>query len=279
VNPARLLAFYLPQFHPIPENDGAWGPGFTEWHNVVRARPRFHGHQQPRLPADLGFYDLRLPEAREAQAELAAAHGVTGFVYYHYWFGGRRLLSAPLDEVRRLGRPSFPFALCWANENWTRRWDGAEHEVIARQSHSAEDDEQHGRWLAEAAADERYITVDGKPLLLIYKISLLPDPARTQEVFRAAFARAGREVYLVAVEAGPPERAMDARALGYDATVDFFPDWADLPAPRNSLVQRVSAATRPLCVGGWRNRRVSIRLRSRPCVRAGTTHRGGATGR
>jgi lipopolysaccharide biosynthesis protein len=226
----RLLAFYLPQFHPVPENDTWWGKGFTEWTNVVKARPLFRGHHQPHLPSDLGFYDLRLPEAREAQAAMAQSYGVTGFCYYHYWFHGRRLLNRPFDEVLSSGRPDFPFCLCWANENWTRRWDGAEHEVLLQQRYSAEDDRAHIEHLLSAFADSRYIRVDGKPLFLVYRTELLPDPARTAEIWRTSALTAGiGELYLAQVESFTPD--VDPKTIGFDAAVEFAPDWRVLRTP------------------------------------------------
>ena len=159
----RLLAFHLPQFHPVPDNDAWWGKGFTEWRNVTRAEPQFPGHYQPHLPADLGFYDLRLPEARQAQADLARAYGIHGFVYYHYWFNGRRILERPVNEILRLGEPDFPFCLCWANENWSRRWDGSEREILLGQNYSPEDDLEHIAWLITAFRDPRYIKVSASP--------------------------------------------------------------------------------------------------------------------
>src|SRR5258708_1522184 len=143
----KLIAFYLPQYQPIRENDEWWGKGFTEWTNVVKAKPLFRGHHQPDLPADLGFYDLRLPEAREAQADLARQYGIHGFCYYHYWFNGRRLLERPFNEVLASGRPGFPFCLCLANEHWPRRWDGAELQILMAQTYSLQDDLNHIRCL------------------------------------------------------------------------------------------------------------------------------------
>src|SRR4249920_1214778 len=165
-----LLAFYLPQFHPIPENDEWWGHGFTEWRNVIRGKPLYPDHYQPHVPGELGFYDLRMPEIREAQAALAEAHGITGFCYYHYWFSGRRILERPFNEVLASGSPNFPFCLAWANEPWSRNWDGGSRELLIAQRYSEDDDIQHIRWLIEAFRDERYITVAGRPLFLIYNV-------------------------------------------------------------------------------------------------------------
>lgn len=220
----RHIAFYLPQFHPIAENDSWWGPGFTEWTNVVRSEPRFRGHYQPHLPADLGFYDLRLPEARQAQADLAAAHGIDAFCYYHYWFGGKRLLERPFDEVLASGSPDLPFCLAWANENWTRSWDGLERSVLMEQDYGRHEDE-HARWLARAFADERYLRVDGRPLFLVYRAGDLPDPRRTTRLWRDAARAAGvGELFLCRVESFPDERD-DPTRLGFDASVEFAPDW------------------------------------------------------
>jgi hypothetical protein len=217
----KALAFYLPQFHPIPENDEWWGKGFTEWTNVAQARPLFPGHYQPHVPGELGYYDLRLPEVREAQADLARSHGVFGFVYYHYWFNGRRLLNRPFDEVLASGSPDFPFALCWANEKWTRTWDGESGRVLIAQEYSEADDLAHIRWLASAFADPRYIKIDGRPLMLVYRPSDLPDPKRSTDLWRREAERLGfPDLYLCWVEGwsrptGGPEK------FGFDATVGF----------------------------------------------------------
>ena len=217
----RAIAYYLPQFHPIPENDAWWGAGFTEWTNVTRARPLFDGHYQPHLPADLGFTDLRLPEVREAQAALAREHGLHGFCYY-YSFGGKRLLDRPLREMVESGKPDFPFCICWANESWSRRWDGAEAEVLVAQDDS---DAFYRGFIHEVLPilrDPRYIRVDGKPVLLVYRIGRMPDAAGVAAAWREAAVAAGLPgLYLCSVQSHDPN--LDPSRFGWDAAVEFPP--------------------------------------------------------
>lgn len=180
---ARIIALYLPQFHPIPENDEWWGKGFTEWTNVAKAKPLFRGHYQPRIPADLGFYDLRLPEVREQQAELAREAGIEGFCYYHYWFGnGKQLLERPFNEVLTSGKPDFPFCLCWANHDWTNKtWKKGSSirrdSMIMQMQYSMEDHRQHFMSVLPAFKDPRYIRVDDKPLFAVWAPRDIPDVA------------------------------------------------------------------------------------------------------
>jgi lipopolysaccharide biosynthesis protein len=221
----KAIAFYLPQFHPIPENDLWWGKGFTEWTNVVKAKPLYKGHYQPHLPADLGFYDLRLAEAREAQANLAREYGIHGFCFYHYWFNGRRLLERPVNEIVATGRPDFPFCLCWANENWSKRWDGSDDQILVRQVYSESDDTDHIRYLLPILSDPRYITVAGKPMLLVYRARRLPEPLTTTAIWRREAAKAGLPgLFLVRVESFVDETG-DPRALGFDVALEFQPSW------------------------------------------------------
>jgi lipopolysaccharide biosynthesis protein len=182
--PVRIVAYYLPQFHPIPENDVWWGKGFTEWNNVTRAQPLFCYHRQPRLPADLGFYDLRMPEVREAQAELAQRYGVTGFCYYYYWFNGRGILRRPLDEMVSSARPDFPFMVCWANEPWSRNWDGGDREVLLPQEYAPGWARALARDIAPMLKDERYIRLAGRPMVAIYRIMHIPDRLDALNAFR-----------------------------------------------------------------------------------------------
>lgn len=190
---ARLIAYYLPQFHPIPENDAWWGAGFTEWTNVGRARPLFWGHEQPRLPGELGYYDLRVPEVRQAQADLARLHGVEGFCYWHYWFGdGRRLLERPFQEVLASGRPEFPFCLAWANQSWAGKWHGAPDRLLIEQLYPGEEDEAaHFKAVLPALQDARYLRVDGKPIFVIYMPEALHDSLRFTAHWRRLAKQAG----------------------------------------------------------------------------------------
>ncbi len=224
----RFIAHYLPQFHPIPENDSWWGKGFTEWTNVAKANPLYSGHYQPRLPADLGFYDLRVPEVRQFQADLALAHGIEGFCYYHYWFHGKRLLERPFNEVLTSGEPNFPFCLAWANETWSRRWLGEEKDVLIQQTYSDEDDLNHVRWLLPVFSDPRCIKINGRPLFLIYRPNDLPNPQKTTDIFRIESIKNGLpEPYLIGVNSHCWK--LDCRSIGFDHTLCFMPQLSNLP--------------------------------------------------
>ena len=215
----RLIALYLPQFHPIPENDEWWGRGFTEWTNTAKAKPLFPGHYQPHVPADLGFYDLRISETRQAQADMARAHGIEGFCYYHYWFAGRRILERPFQEVLASGQPDFPFCLCWANETWSGIWHGAPDRVLIEQTYPGPADHQaHFDTLLPAFRDPRYMRVDGKPIFLLYKPEKLPDSRGTLALWRGMAERAGLPgLHLVGMCAtaswNPGDNGFDAKVV------------------------------------------------------------------
>lgn len=203
---ARVIAFYLPQFHPIPENDKFWGKGFTEWTNVASAKPLFKGHYQPRIPSDLGFYDLRLPQIRQQQADLAQEAGVEGFCYWHYWFGnGKMLLEKPFEEVLFSGKPDFPFSLCWANHTWsTKGWNvDGKMQIIAEQTYPGEEDYiAHFNYVLPALRDKRYITIDGKPLFCIFDPYHFADVKRFIDVWRREAKKHGLSgIHFVALSA------------------------------------------------------------------------------
>lgn len=248
----RAIAYYLPQFHPVPENDEWWGAGFTEWTNVARARPLYPGHYQPHIPGELGFYDLRVPETRVAQADLARTHGIEAFCYYHYWFGGgRRLLERPFDDVLRSGEPDFPFCLAWANQTWSGIWHGAPDRVLVEQTYPGDDDHRrHFELLAPAFHDPRYVRVDGKPLFMVYRPQELPDAGHFCDLFRRLADDVGLPgLFLVGRSTGE----FLPGAHGFDATVAS----QVTPPFRNRLRREPNARRAPDWVVGAATRRSS----------------------
>jgi hypothetical protein len=270
----KIFAFYLPQFHPIAENERWWGEGFTEWSRVARARPQFAAHYQPHVPERLGFYDLRLPETLERQAALASSFGISGFCFYYYWFGTKKLLDRPLTEMLARGKPDFPFCLCWANENWTRRWDGAEREILIEQRYGPELDAALIDDLMPYFLDPRYLRVGGAPVLVIYFPSAMPEP----QASIARWRRAARERGLPGLHlvAALTHGLHDPRPLGFDAAVEFPPhgmiradDGCDVDAVdpdfagkivdyRTMMEREVAQAPRPFrtyrtAMAGWDN--------------------------
>ena len=235
---ARAIAFYLPQFHAIPENDRWWGEGFTEWTNVRRARPQFQDHRQPRRPAELGYYDLLAdPAVRQRQAALAHQYGLAGFCFYFYWFGGKRLLEDPIRAYAEDKAITFPFCLCWANESWSRRWDGREDQKLIAQYHSPEDDIAFIRHLAGYLQSDKYLRINGKPLVIVYRPDLLPDARATADRWRKWCREESiGEVYLAYTLSFAKGMPQD---YGFDAAIEFPPNNMGL-APQDGLVEPLS---------------------------------------
>lgn len=227
----KFYSFYLPQFHTCAENNEWWGDGFTEWTNVVKEKPRFTGHHQPQLPADMGFYDLRVEETRKQQAELARKYGVDGFIHYHYWFHGKRLLEQPLELKLENNDENFPFALCWANESWTRAWDGMERDMLIEQKYSDEDDDNHIDFLMGIFAKPSYIKINEKPLFLIYRLGNHPNPEKfIRKLREASLAKGFPGIYLSGVKSSfSAEINKKILSLDLDAFVDFQPNSDDFP--------------------------------------------------
>ena len=229
---ARVIAFYLPQFHPIPENDEWWGEGFTEWTNVGKAKPLFRGHYQPRVPADLGYYDLRLPIIREQQAQMAREAGVEGFCYWHYWFGnGKTLLAEIFDEVLASGKPDFPFCLGWANHTWeTKTWNSSaafqKNKILIEQKYPGDEDYiAHFHNVLPAFKDKRYITIDGKPLFLIYHPLGIPDYEHFKSIWNNLAIKNGfhQGIYFILHAQGKKALGNDIYNLNGDGfNIDHF---------------------------------------------------------
>lgn len=216
----KPLAFYLPQFHPIPENNEWWGEGFTEWTNVRKAEQLFKDHYQPLIPTALGYYDLRNPEVRSHQAALAQEHGIYGFIYYHYWFGnGRKLLETIAEDVLRSGKPGMPFCFCWANESWTGVWHGLDKKILAEQKYPGEGDvKDHLAYLAPFFEDERYIKVDDKPLLMIYDPTYLPDIQSYIALYRKHAKNCGfKDLFIVGTSKSKDD--LPYKQMGFDAHI------------------------------------------------------------
>lgn len=217
----KPLAFYLPQYHPTAQNDEWWGKGFTEWTNVGKAKPLFKGHEQPKLPGELGYYDLRIPEVREQQAQMAKDYGVYGFIYYHYWFGnGVQVLENIANDVLSSGKPDFPFCFCWANETWSGRWHGLDSKILAKQEYPGDEDIlNHFNYLLPFFKDERYIKVDGKPVFMIYKHDELENSGvQFIDKFRKLAKENGfKDLYILASNLAPDSNSY--KEMGYDAKV------------------------------------------------------------
>ncbi|WP_300597095.1 glycoside hydrolase family 99-like domain-containing protein [Niabella sp.] len=249
----KCLAFYLPQYHPIPENDEWWGKGFTEWTNVTKARPLFKGHRQPVFPGELGYYDLRVAKVREAQAKIAREHGVYGFIYYHYWFGnGKQLLERPLKEVIASGTPDFPFCVCWANETWSGIWHGAPDKILIQQKYPGDEDiVQHFDCLIRLFEDPRYIRVNGLPLFMIYDGVRLPDSKSYTDKLRAEATRRGLGgLYILASNINADN--WDFTAAGFDGKVSYAYNKAQyrlMKKSRQQLPKKVGRFFRRMFLG------------------------------
>ena len=240
----RLIAFYLTQFHPIPENDHWWGKGFTEWTNVTKAQPLFQGHYQPHLPADFGFYDLRVKETRIDQIKVAKEYGIDGFCYHYYWFSGKRILNRPLDEMFEDTDSDMPFCLCWANENWSRRWDAAEHEVLLAQKYLPDDDLNFIKSLVPYLQDSRYIHVDGRPLIIVYRPQHLPNASKSAQIWRDYCREIGiGEIHLCSALT---HGNSDYKEFCFDSGVEFPPHNV-APRRANDQLQFQSASQSFVC--------------------------------
>lgn len=233
----KLIAFHLPQFHQIAENDAWWGEGFTEWTNTKKAVPLYPGHLQPRIPLENYYYNLMDSSARQWQAMAAKSYGIYGFCYYHYWFHGKQLLEQPVKQILRSGEPDFPFCLSWANETWTRKWDGGDRHILIEQTYGEEEEwSQHFYELLDAFRDPRYIKLNGRPLFLIYRPSNIPRCQDMLSFWNKLACENGLEgMYFVQTLGGFPISNLD----GFDASVEFEPHYTFAHSGSNAFWRRI----------------------------------------
>jgi hypothetical protein len=228
---SKIIAFYLPQYYPTIENDKNWEKGFTEWTNVLRAKELFPGHYQPHIPRDLGIYDLRSKKTQIDQTQLAKQYGIYGFCYYHYFFDEKRMLELPLNSILQSKEINFPFCLCWANENWTRRWDGENKDVLIYQNYSENYENNLFKSMIPYISDPRYIRINGKLLILIYRIENLENPKKLSEILRSESSKRGfGDLYLVAVES--LGNNINPISIGFDASLEFMPRFDSILAKK-----------------------------------------------
>jgi len=264
----QFLAYYLPQFHPIPENDTWWGKGFTEWTNVAKAKPLFKGHYQPILPSDLGFYDLRVPEVRNEQAKLAKEYGVDGFIYYQYWFGnGKMLLEEPAEAILKLQQPDFPFCFCWANETWKGIWHGLDNpEILIEQTYQGEQGySAYFNYLLPFFKDKRYIKVNNKPMFHIYRIEDIPDLDIFTKVFNDLAIKEGFDgIYLIATVVSDPDIVLRNEAFYGQVGIDVFQKMRysqNTIFPQKSILLRIELKVKYLL--GYTNK---VGIRKKPLI-------------
>ena len=243
----RLIAFYLPQFHPIPENDAAWGTGFTEWNNVVKAKPKFRGHHQPHLPKDFGFYDLRLDQTRDQQAKMAGKYGIDAFCYYSYWFDNHPILGLPLELEMSADHRYFPICLCWANENWTRAWDGRDADLIIKQDYSAESLNNYCIYLAKKFLHNKYLKIDRRPVFLVYSPDEIPASIDFPGLLRGHANNFGiQDIYMIAVKHGRAKLSSnDYIKMGYNEVLLFQPNKNDFTRAPN-IKSKIKAMVRSI---------------------------------
>ncbi len=227
----KSIAFYLPQFHPIPENDLWWGEGFTEWHNVTRAKTLFKGHRQPQIPGKLGFYDLRCEETQLEQIALAKEFCIDAFCYYHYWFGNQQLLETPLKKMLNNPQADFPFCVCWANETWSRTWDGKEKEILIAQTYEEKHFEAHADYLCSLFKDARYLKINGEPIFVIYRLANIPKPEIFLDILRKKANDAGFSNIRIFAVRNFADNSLDSKfmSLGIKDIIDFAPNPNDFP--------------------------------------------------